>query len=368
MRVRAPALDADYFGFEGGEAVSEVGDAVAGGEGGGAGGGDGFDGAVLICGGCAFGFAAGADAGFGGGDFGLGCVGCGGGFAPAGEERARLRNTDLGGDEAVAFGGAGLAFQRGGAGVLVGNDLVELGEIGFGGAEFPLGVFPPDVQPGDTGGFLQHGAAVGGLGGDDRADLALADERGGVRAGRGVGEEQADVLCADVAAVDAVGGAGAALDPADDLALVSRDLCKDRDFGEVARRAGRGAGEDDVFHAGAAQGFRAGLAHRPAEGFEEVGFAAAIGADDAGEAGFDAEIGGVYETLEAGDAEALDLHSGAPRRLWFRSYPGPLRRCFPAKAGTQTGLPPSRENNTDMPSAQTSTSPAKAGAQLARWQ
>ncbi len=41
-------------------------------------------------------------------------------------------------------------------------------------------------------------------------------------AGRGVGEQQRHVLRADVAAVDPIGGAGAALDPAGDLALAGR--------------------------------------------------------------------------------------------------------------------------------------------------
>ncbi|MEG8027218.1 lysophospholipid acyltransferase family protein [Sphingomonas aerolata] len=51
-------------------------------------------------------------------------------------------------------------------------------------------------------------------------------------------------------------------------------------------------------------------------------------------------------------------------------YRSSLRLCFPAKAGTQAGLPPSRENKgariaLTPPS---NTTPAKAGAQLARSQ
>ena len=72
---------------------------------------------------------------------------------------------------------------------------------------------------------------------------------GRMRAGRGVGEQQRDVLGADVAAVDPIGGAGAALDPAGDLDLADRRqrdvagmspalaLDQQRHFGEVARRA-----------------------------------------------------------------------------------------------------------------------------------
>src|SRR3546814_20727262 len=88
-------------------------------------------------------------------------------------------------------------------------------------------------------------------------DLALADERGAVRAGRGVGEDQRDVLRAHVAAVGAIGAARAALDAADDLEIVAvariRQAGDERPFGiamernpgTVARGARRGARADD---------------------------------------------------------------------------------------------------------------------------
>ena len=77
------------------------------------------------------------------------------------------------------------------------------------------------MEPGDPRGFLQHHPPFGGLGGDDRGDPALADQRGRMRAGGGIGEDQRHVLGAHVAAVDAVGAARAALDPADDLEFLA---------------------------------------------------------------------------------------------------------------------------------------------------
>ena len=155
--------------------------------------------------------------------------------------------------------------------------------------------------------------ALDRLGGDNRADLALADERRGVGAGRGVGEQQGDVLGAHVAPVDPVGRARAALDPPGDLAfaraalVVCAALDQDRDFGEVALRAGCGAGEDDVVHAAAAQRLRAGFAHRPADRFEQVRFAAAVGPDNAGQARLDAQLGGLDEALEPAELEPPKL-------------------------------------------------------------
>ena len=90
---------------------------------------------------------------------------------------------------------------------------------------------------------------------------------GRMGAGRGVGEQQGDVLLADVAAVDPIGRAGAALDPPGDLDLAHRRdrtspslspalaLDQHRHLGEVARGPQGGAGEDDVVHAGAAHRF-----------------------------------------------------------------------------------------------------------------
>jgi hypothetical protein len=129
-----------------------------------------------------------------------------------------------------------------------------------------------------------------------------------MRAGCRVGEQQGDVLGADVAPVDAIGRSRAALDPAHDLGLVALDLGEDRDFGEIACRALVGAGEDDVVHPGAAHRLRAVLAHRPAQRLEQVGLAATVGADHAGQPRFDAEIGRVDEALEPRQPQPFYLH------------------------------------------------------------
>ncbi len=120
-----------------------------------------------------------------------------------------------------------------------------------------------------------------------------------MRAGRRIGEQQGDILGAHVAAVDAIGGAGATLDAADDFLLLAVKLGEDRDFGEIARRPRRGAGEDHVFHASAAHRLGRVLPHRPAQRLEQIGFAAAVGADHAGQPRLDAQIGRVDEALEA---------------------------------------------------------------------
>ena len=241
----------------------------------------------------------GIDAGFGRRGFGLGRIRRLGRLAPAAEDHPRLGDADLRGEHAIALGLPRLSPERGGARLLIGDHLVEPFEIGLGRAQFLLGVLAADVQARDPRRFLQHRAALGRLGGDHRADPPLADQCGRMRAGRRIGEQQGDILGAHVAPVDAIGGAGATLDAADDFLLLAVKFGEDRDFGEIARRPRRGAGEDHVFHASAAHRLGRVLAHRPAQRLEQIGFAAAVGADHAGQPRLDAQIGRVDEALEA---------------------------------------------------------------------
>ena len=159
--------------------------------------------------------------------------------APAREDHPAFCDADLVGQLAIPLGLPRLPPERVGARFLIAHDLVEPRQIGFGRAQLLLGVLAPDVQPSDPRRFLEHRAALGGLGGDHRADPPLADQRGRMRARRRIGEQQRDVLRAHVAPVDAIRAPRAALDPPHHLGLAAVDLGQDRHFGEIARRAAR---------------------------------------------------------------------------------------------------------------------------------
>ena len=130
------------------------------------------------------------------------------------------------------------------------------------------------MQTGNAGGFFQNGAAGERLLTDQLADHALAHESGGGGAGGGVGKEQLHVFLTRIAAIDAIDGTGFALDTARDFdgfkVLVRRIggavgiVDGKGDFGDVARRARSGTGEDHIVHFGAAHRGRAVLAHHPA--------------------------------------------------------------------------------------------------------
>ena len=77
-----------------------------------------------------------------------------------------------------------------------------------------------------------------------------------------------------------------------------------RHFRKIARRPGGGPGKDHILHPVAAHGGGAVFAHDPAEGFQKVRFAAAIGADHACQPLMDHQIRGVDEAFEAIEAQA----------------------------------------------------------------
>lgn len=137
-------------------------------------------------------------------------------------------------------------------------------------------------------------------------------------AGRRIGEQQRHILGANVAAVDPVGRASTSLDPARDFAFALRSFVfapafkEDRDFREVARRPSRRSGEDDIVHPAAAERLRAAFAHHPADGFEEVGFAASVRPDHAGEPRFDPELRRLDEALEAAEFQSADAQIVTP--------------------------------------------------------
>ena len=271
-----------------------------------------------------------------GGSFGLhaGCLGDAADAQILGV--ARLRDLGIGGDPAqmeqrrlgLAYVGrhlpvvhrlARLPLQRVDLLRQLPDHVLEPGEIGLGRLQPQLGLVAARMQAGDAGGFFQHAAALLGLGLDDLADAALMHQRGRARAGRGVGEQELHVARAHLAAVEPVHRALLTLDAARDLErLVLVELRRRRavgvveeqhHLGGVARRPRVGAGEDHVVHARGAQRLVRGLAHHPAQRLDQIGFAAAVRADHAGQAVLDVEVGRLDEGFEPEQTQLVEFHS-----------------------------------------------------------
>src|SRR5262249_42527962 len=82
-----------------------------------------------------------------------------------------------------------------------------------------------------------------------------------------------------------------------------------------ARWPRRAAAEDHVLHLTAAHRLGRGFAHGPAQGLDQVRFAAAVGADDPGQAGIDEQFGGIDQGFEAGETALGALNQRCPRKL-----------------------------------------------------
>ena len=228
-----------------------------------------------------------------------------------------FRAPDVVGEIAIAAGLAGLALQP--LVLLFERDqhVLHAREVLLGGTQTQFGLVTAGVETGDAGRLVDHRAAIGRLGVDQRADATLADQRRGARAGRGVGEQRLHVAGADLAAVHRIGRAVATLDAAHDVELVgvvhhrrrSARLVVQRQhhLGDVARRPLAGAGEDDVLHLAAAHLLGGGLAHHPLQRFDQVRLAAAVRPHDSGHAGLDGKLRRIDEGLEAGEPELVEL-------------------------------------------------------------
>ena len=143
----------------------------------------------------------------------------------------------------------------------------------------------------DAGGLLKDLPAILGLLRKDFVDAPLSDQGIAVLADAGIPEEVDDVAQAAGGAVDLVLALAAAVDaPRDgDLGEVDRQRLvriveHERHLAEREAAALLGAVEDDVLHFRAAQRLGALLAEHPSDGVGDVRLAAAVRADDAGDA------------------------------------------------------------------------------------
>ena len=236
-------------------------------------------------------------------------------------QRLPLRVLDLalGGQRLVLLGLAGLAAQVLELLVDLLAQVVEAIQVLAGVADAGLGLLAPLLVLGDAGGLFQVHAQVLGPGLDDLADHALLDDRVAARAQAGAEEQVGDVAAAALGAVEVVVALAVAADQAPDRDFVEGgELAADGVVAVVEDQFDRGlrdglarrrAGEDHVGQRIAAQAAGRAFAHHPAHRVDDVGLAAAVGADHAGHVGRQVQRGGVDEGLEAGQLDRGQAHA-----------------------------------------------------------
>ena len=245
------------------------------------------------------------------------CGDHGGALAPhvvAGEIPADLQRLAL--EPFVQLGGLGLALERPQPRPGLAFDVEGAVEIVLGTGQLELGAPAALAVLAQPSRLLDEQAPIARLGGDQRLDPSLRDDRMHLLAQPGVRQELDDVDQATASSREAVLALAGPIEPALDgdlgdaepeapLAVVEDEL----HLGVACGLAPRGAAEDDVLHRLAAD--RAGglLAERPQDGVGHVGLARAVGPDDHADARAELELGPVREGLEALDGDRLQIHA-----------------------------------------------------------
>ncbi|MNF37252.1 hypothetical protein D3C84_181680 [compost metagenome] len=198
------------------------------------------------------------------------------------------------------------------------TQVAQARQVLVGAADAVLGLAAALLVLGDAGGFLDEVPQILGLGLDQLGDHPLLDDRVAARTEAGAEEDVGDVAAPALGAVEEVGVLRIAGNPATDGDLVVAGVFAGQgavgvvehqfDAGLGHRLAGVGAVEDDVGHRLATEVLRRTFAHHPAHGVDDVGLAAAVGADHRRHVAREVHRGRVDEGLEARQANALQAH------------------------------------------------------------
>ena len=222
----------------------------------------------------------------------------------------------------------------------------------------------PDLVLHDSGGLLEHEAAVPTGIREDRVNHLAFDQRVRPRADTRVKEQVLDVpettrgLVEEVLALSRPEDAA----PDDDLRVVDGKVAGgvvdgQRHLGHAESASLLGAVEDDVGHAGSAQLRRALLTQDPPNGISDVGFPAPVGPDDARHPGTKLETQLVREGFEPEDVQLLEVHRpsltryslSAARSIHAPSYPRFLTVSRSSRAADSIGYPPDTTTRNQIP-------------------
>ena len=243
--------------------------------------------------------------------------------------------------ETLGLGGLSFHDPQAPLGVL--ELLAGLGQVHLGLVELARCLDPALLVPRDARGFLEDRPALLRAGQQHRVDLALLDDRVGVGPDARVEEQLADVAESHPLVVNQVLARAVAVEAALDKDLVGLDrqapaaasraallaprlgilvalvflervaqgqfdqfgvgvddrvVEPERHRGQARGGASGRAGEDDVDHLLAAEGFARPLAQHPFDGIDDIGLAAAVGPDNARDVVVKGELGAVREGLE----------------------------------------------------------------------
>ena len=234
----------------------------------------------------------------------------------------------------------GLAFQFFKVGVQFAQDVFHTRQVFAGVAQAVFGLAAAFFVLGNACGLLQKQTQFFGLGFNDAADRALANDGVSAWTQTSAQEHILHITAAHRLVVDVVAaGAVAGQDPLDgdlgELApLAARTVAgvvkHQFDTGAAGGFAAGGAIEDDVLHGLATQFAGTALTQHPSHGINDVGLATAVGADHAHQLTGQHEIGGVCKGFEARQLDGIKTHrkTFSSRGVQTSVKAGTAQACF----------------------------------------
>ena len=196
-----------------------------------------------------------------------------------------------------------------------GDLIADSGEVVLGGCQAPLGLLLAVAVLGNARRLLEDLPAVGALHGQNLIDPALADVGVALLAKTRIHEHLIDIPKAGRLAIDIVFTLPRAVIPPGDhhLGRVHRKRAigiieNQRGFGKAQLASLLCAAEDHVLHLCAPEGFGAHLPHDPADGVGNIGFSAAVGADNRGDVAVKVQNRLVRKGFEALNFQRFEVH------------------------------------------------------------
>ena len=225
------------------------------------------------------------------------------------------QRLQLGQQIGVSPGCLGLLLQWAQPPTYLSQEIAHPGQVPVGGDQAALGPLPPLAILEDSGCLLHHHPAVGGAGVENGVYLALRHDHVLLPAHARIREQLDDVQQPARGAVERVGRLAVAEQGAGDLHLAGRHrqhsvgvVDRQRDLGPAQCRLVSSAREDHIVHPGGAHRARRLSAQNPSHRVHNIRLAAAIGADDDGDARLQANGGRLGEGLEALQRQRLQIH------------------------------------------------------------
>ena len=226
-----------------------------------------------------------------------------------------VENFDIDRQRLVASGLGDLSAQRVHASFLLGEHVAHAQQVRLGVLQLAHGLLFLALVLGDPGGFFKHRATFLGLGRKDLIDLALRHDRVSGATNARVHEQVVDVLESAKRVVDAILRLSIAEHAAGDRDFIVIDLQRflaighgQGDFRHALSLALFRAVENDIGHLPTAQSFGRSFSENPANGIDDIRFAAAIRADDPRHTRGEFKDGLVRKRLEAVNFERFEIH------------------------------------------------------------